>query len=104
MKDNIKVNIDITKDQILPDSASKLQVEIATDETVAEYHSPDGTRVTGDNLVVTKIELTNLKDLQVESAYLGEEIIRLQAEKDRIDALIPSVEEATNQAIINLRK
>lgn len=107
----IKVNVDITADQVQPDSAQKLQVVLNYDTPVDSYTSPDGTIITGDNLVKKAGVTITSDDLKRHSEELGRVITQIQdqldqavAEKNTVDGLIPQVVDATETAVLDLAK
>jgi hypothetical protein len=100
----IKVNVDITKDQIQPDTAENLQVTIKEITQVASYTDLNGETVEGDNLkIVTSKKITTLKTLREEVLAKDSAIEILMVEKNALNNLITEVETEVNTALTTLQ-
>ncbi len=99
---NIEVIVDITKDQVLPDSASKLQVILHYQTAIQSYTSSDGETISGDNLVKETQVSTSQAELQAQSDDLQTQLDDIQKRKTELDSLISEVTMETTKAIANL--
>lgn len=102
----IKVNVDITKDQLQNDSAEKFQVELSYEVPIESYTSQDGTVIKGKDLTKTVKVYTTSKELQKLSQSLQIDIdnhASLLARKAKVDSLVPEVLSATELAVTNLQ-
>ena len=84
---------------IMDNTRDGMRVNIKTDESIAEYISPDGTLVKGTGLTKTLTKPTSITAIKSRLQSLPVQIAKLQEELDELTLDLPLVEIAVDTKI-----
>ncbi len=103
MKEEINVIVDITKEQLLPDSGDKFQVQLSKLIPVdSDIFNADGTPAV--DVFKKEVDTTSLGELKDQLADLDSQIAVLESRRSGLETKIAEITIETDKAIATLQE